>query len=68
MKLKKTCQNCIWCDQCGGNQVCEEFDPIDGSDQEKEYIEDLRMRGEEYQIYVDEMNGNAINLEVQCYR
>lgn len=30
-----TCDKCMWCEQCGSDEVCEHYDPIN----EDEYIE-----------------------------
>ena len=59
MKLEKTCQCCLWYDQCGASQICDFYFPLDDSYVGKEYEADLHMSAEEYQGWVDEINENA---------
>lgn len=47
--MKRSCKNCIWCEDCGASKPCEDFSPIDESaDNEAYYINDLRERQETY--------------------
>lgn len=52
------CKDCIWCDQCGKDEPCENFTPESNEEEDiKNYNEDLMLREEYYSNYVDESGG-----------
>lgn len=53
----KTCENCLWRDQCpDAGKRCEYYDPIEGAENIaiREYHQDLDERHEEYQELIRE--------------
>lgn len=48
----KTCDGCIWFDQCGADMICDDYSPAD--DEVDTYEDGLRLRREAYQEMVDE--------------
>ena len=53
---KVTCGGCIWELDCKGHGRCEHFTPADDSLETEAYMEDLRMRAEEYKMMIEEYN------------
>lgn len=49
------CEDCVWFEQCGSDEACELYDPVEG-DGEEDYLSDLRMRQEAYDEQLDEQN------------
>ena len=58
--MSKKCENCIWCDQCHEDEVCENYDPASIDEQEAmeiaEYEADLHIRYELYQELIAEQD------------
>ena len=56
----RECKNCIWFDQCGQNDICEDYDPCDMTETEQEniqtYINDLDERHSLYMEQIKEQN------------
>ena len=50
MKIKHTCENCIWHDKCASEEPCDFYEPEELEDEidVAAYEEDLRMRHKLY--------------------
>ena len=59
MKDMRSCEHCIWADQCTGTEVCEHYyDATQSDDIESvaDYASDLRERYEYYQELISEQD------------
>lgn len=50
----KTCVGCIWADQCGEDEACDDYTPLDEYDSGDDYLRDLQERKDAYQEIIDE--------------
>lgn len=57
-RSSETCAACIWCGQCGADEICEHFSPADDLG-EVTYMDDLAMRGDAYSEVVGEYSGDT---------
>lgn len=49
----KTCEGCIWYDQCGTDMICDDYSPVDDNEEDT-YNADLKLRCGVYQETIGE--------------
>lgn len=49
----KTCEGCIWYDQCGADEICDDYSPVDDGEVDT-YSHDLLVRRDAYREIMDE--------------
>lgn len=55
MNNEKTCNGCIWCDQCGCGRICEYYEPWNDDEENEEMVEKNRaLFREEFYEYTEE--------------
>lgn len=51
--MKRSCRDCLFCDCCDGESLCEYYAPIDENEETpEEHIEEKRDRREYYNAWV----------------
>ena len=60
MNNMKKCKNCIWFDQCGQENACEDYTPVSEAEydaiQAGEYDSDLSLRHNIFMEQIEEQN------------
>lgn len=51
---RKSCENCMWAEQCGAEEVCSYYDPLD--EEYETQIDDMREFYREWNAYINLWN------------
>ena len=56
----RKCENCIWCEQCGCEAICDSYTPLSNEEENEiaavEYFFDITNRQHEYMSEYYELN------------